>query len=150
MHFGIFYARLAHLSNYELLLFFAYVMLAGALQHKHHGFNSTHMPTCLSTVSKCRYQNFNQYRNLHLFPSQIFICCHCHHGFEMQQKIVRNRKLGIKIITNFPFFPLVHSPPVLKHLNVSYTKSSSKWIWREIMVKPTLIKVSISEDFAAY
>jgi len=47
-------------------------------------------------------------------------------------------KLGV-----LPFFLLVHWPPILKHLNVSYTKSSSKWIWSKNMVKPTLIKVFV-------
>jgi hypothetical protein len=47
-------------------------------------------------------------------------------------------KLGV-----CPFFLLVHWPPILKHLNVSYTKSSSKWIWSKNMVKPTLFKMSV-------
>jgi hypothetical protein len=47
-------------------------------------------------------------------------------------------KLGVLL-----FFLLVHWPPILKHLNVSYTKFSSKWIWSKNMVKPTLIKVSV-------
>jgi len=145
MHFGIFYARLAHHSNYELLNCHFLHMLCwqGALQHQHHGFNSTHMPACLSTVSKCRCENLNLYRHLHLFPSQNFICCHCHRGFGVQRKTIRNRKLGMKIIKNLPFFPLVHWPLVLKHLNISYTKSNSKLIWCENMVEPTLIKVSV-------
>jgi hypothetical protein len=33
--------------------------------------------------------------------------------------------------------------PILKHLNVSYTKSSSEWIWSINMVKPTLFKMSV-------
>jgi hypothetical protein len=47
-------------------------------------------------------------------------------------------KLGV-----LPFFPSIHWPLVLKHLNILYTKFDSKWIWCENMVKPTLIKVSI-------
>ncbi len=41
-------------------------------------------------------------------------------------------KLGV-----FPFFSLVHWPFLLQHLNISYTKSNSKWIWCENMVEPT-------------
>jgi hypothetical protein len=51
--------------------------------------------------------------------------------------------INLNNVGKIPFFLLVHWPPVFKHLNVSYTKSSSKWIWSENMVEPTLIKVSI-------
>ncbi len=73
------------------------------------------------------------------YPSWFF---HNQHSY-----LLKNKSLGAPTPPNklgvFPFFLLVHWPPILKHLNVSYTKSSSKWIWSKNMVKPTLIKVSV-------
>ncbi len=77
------------------------------------------------------------------YPSWFF---HNRHSCLLKKKKFKNPPLNLKSPTNFGFFPsscLTVNPPVFKHLNISYTKFGSKWIWFENMVKPTLIKMSI-------
>jgi hypothetical protein len=147
MHFGIFYARLARLSNYKLLNCCFLHMLCWQGRYNTNITGST-PHTCQLVWAQWASVGIKT-----LTYTGICICFPPKFSFVVIVIVAlkcNEKSLGIKNITNLPFFLLVHSPPVLKHLNISYTKSSSKWIWREIMVELTLIKVSISEDFVTY
>jgi hypothetical protein len=59
------------------------------------------MPAYLSAGSQRKYQNLNLYQDLHLFPSENFICCRC--GFLVQQKILGTESSFVNHVACYEF-----------------------------------------------
>jgi len=63
--------------NFELS-FFAYVMLVGAIVAQTSQVRLHTDTTLFECSEQVQVSEYHLYQHLHLFHSQILICCHCH------------------------------------------------------------------------